>query len=461
MATHVGVYLRISDDPDGTQTATKRQRADCTKFAKRQGWTVSEVFEDVDLSAYKRVVRPEFERMIRAVEDRQIDGVIAWKVDRISRRLNDFVRLDEACEKAGGFVATAADGIDTRQSTGRLMASILVSVARTESENISLRLKRKYQEERENGIPHVGGTRPFGYSRDRSTIDPDEAALIREAVQRVYGGEGIRGICNDWRERGIRTPTGRAWSQSPLRRMLMSAALSGQREHDGKATPGRWPAILTPDDTRRLRAILGDPNRRLSLNPRKYVLTGMLRCGLCDQRLVARPRKDGIRRYVCGRQPGNDNCGKIARLSEPIEAVVKEAVCIALDGADLREFVEKPTDDTAGLLDAIRTDEDALEQLSRDYHVDRLISRAEWIAARDPINARLNANRQRLSKSNGHGTLHEIIGAGAEVRKQWDSQGLDWKRAIIKAVISHIVIEPAVKGRNFFDPSLVKIVWRF
>src|ERR1044071_1519532 len=99
--TQVGVYLRISDDRDGNQEATTRQRADCAKFAAAQGWEVVDVYEDVDLSAYKRgVKRPEFERMLEAVKTKQVDGVVAWKIDRISRRLRDFARLEEQCEES-------------------------------------------------------------------------------------------------------------------------------------------------------------------------------------------------------------------------------------------------------------------------------------------------------------------------------------------------------------------------
>jgi hypothetical protein len=301
----------------------------------------------------------------------------------------------------------------------------------------------------------------FGYNLERTAIVPHEATLIREAVQRVLAGEGLRGICWDWRRRGIVTPTGRPWIQTPLRRHLLSAAISGQREHRGVLSPGCWPAILTPDEHRRLRAVLTDPARTRRLTARSYLLTGMLRCGLCGELLVARPRSDHTRRYVCARQPGNANCGKLARLAEPIEELVKEAVLITLDGVDLSTYIEKPTEETDALLEAIRTDEEALQQLSLDYYADRRIGRAEFFATRDALTARLEANRSKLAKANGHPALAGVIGAGAEVRAQWEQRSLDWRRAVIGAVVDYVVIEAAVKGRNVFDPALIKIKWRF
>src|SRR5688500_14662171 len=110
---------------------------DCRKLAESRGWTVADIFEDSDLSAYKRgVKRPELERMVEAVKAREIDGVRSWKVDRLARRAMDFARLDDAVEAAGGRIVTLVDGIDTGTSAGRVVASVMTAMARAESENI-------------------------------------------------------------------------------------------------------------------------------------------------------------------------------------------------------------------------------------------------------------------------------------------------------------------------------------
>jgi hypothetical protein len=241
--------------------------------------------------------------------------------------------------------------------------------------------------------------------------------------------------------------------------MLTSAALSGQREHGGAFYAGTWPAILAPEDTQRLRSILTDPNRRKNVTARRYLLTGMLFCGICGQPLSARPRLDGVRRYICARQPENQNCGKLARVAEPVEALVKEAVIIALDGVDLRAYMAQPAEDE-GLPGRIKDDEAMLELLAQDF-AQRRITRVEWFASRDPIAARLDANRSRLAKENGASAIAKWLGAGEEVRRQWDERGIDWQRAVIRSAIDCIRVMPAVKGRNTFEPSLVEITWRW
>jgi DNA invertase Pin-like site-specific DNA recombinase len=459
----VGIYVRISDDPDGTQTATARQAEDCRKYAASHAWEVIDIFEDVDISAYQRTARrPEFERLLAAVRDKQVDGVLAWKMDRLSRRMRDFVRLDEQCEEAGGFIASVVEGIDTRQSAGRFVAELLTAQARMESANTSTRVTRAHEAMAKQGRPSLGGWRCFGYVRDLKAIIPKEAELIREAAGRVLAAEGIRTICLDWERRGIRSPAGNAFKQTPLRRLLMSPTVAGYRSYNGTVTQGSWPAILTLEEVTRLQAILRDPSRRTKRDPRRYLLSGgLLRCGRCGNPMVARPRNK-VRRYVCARQPGIDNCGKMARQAEPVEDVVKKFVIAALDGADLTQYMYRQSDGNEGvLIEEIRRDEEALQQLSRDHYADAVISRTEFFAARDALQERLTRNRTRLGNHRQFAVLASVASAGKAIEQQWEQRPLEWRRGLISAILDHVVIHPAVKGRRAFDPSLVEPVWRF
>lgn len=465
MAGRVGIYLRISDDRDGTQTATERQREACEQFASTHGLEVVDVFEDVDVSAYQRnVSRPEFERMLASVSEHQIDGVLAWKVDRITRRMRDFVRLDEACEEAGGFVVTVADGIDTRTPTGRFVAELLVAQGRMESSNTGTRVRAMHKKRASRGEVQVGRHRPFGYKRDRSAIVPAEAALIREAADRILAGESLRGICTDWAKRGVVSSAGKPWNPTPLRRVLQNPALAGIREFEGVPYPAVWDAILTEDVSDRLRLHFSEPNRRTSFGTaRSYLLTGIVRCGRCGARLRSHRHKDCQRQYVCPPAAwSTDGCGRIARYADDIEELVTESVLIALDGADLRQYMTtSEADNSDELMFMIREDEKALAELTQDYYVERKLTRAEFFAARDVLEARIEHNRREAGRAVGSGLLSQIVGAGEAVRAQWPDATLEWKRAVIGAVVDRVDIDPVVKRTGKFQPELVRVTWRY
>ncbi|MEV4293772.1 recombinase family protein [Microbispora rosea] len=65
--------------------------------------------------------------------------------------------------------------------------------------------------------------RPYGYAEDRITIMVEEADVIREAAQRVPAGESLASVCKDFQRREVKTPSGRHWVPTTLRRLLASA----------------------------------------------------------------------------------------------------------------------------------------------------------------------------------------------------------------------------------------------
>jgi len=68
MVQRLAIYARLSQDRDGTQTATGRQIADCRALAEAKRWPIAGVYEDTDLTAYRRVTRPDYERLLADLE---------------------------------------------------------------------------------------------------------------------------------------------------------------------------------------------------------------------------------------------------------------------------------------------------------------------------------------------------------------------------------------------------------
>lgn len=459
------IYARLSRDRDGTQTATARQVADCRKFAEAKGWQVVAVNEDADLSAYSaKVKRPGFEAVKEAVETGEVDVVLAWKLDRLLRRPRDFEDLWKLCEAAGADVATVTDGIDTSQPmAGLLLPRIMATFAELEAENLSVREKRKHEETAKAGRRSGGGHRPFGLTRDWSAVVPEEAELIRDAVDRILVGDSMYGIATDWNARGVKTPTGRTWTVQLVKSMLRSPRIAGLREHRGTIVgPGHWPAIVDPEKHERLRAIV---SRRQSPGPAgRFLLSGVVRCSVCGNVMYVRRRhKDKARFYGCEKVTGGTGCGHVHIVAEPLEALVRDALLERLDSPQMLAAIEAHNRQTveAADLDTLRADEQALEQLARDYYTDRLIGRAEYLAARDTLEQRIEQARRKVARVNGSGRVGELAGLGAQLREAWDGQSLDWQRQVVGTILDRVNITPGRRGPNRFDPARVTIDWRY
>ncbi|MGI8937708.1 MAG: recombinase family protein [Iamia sp.] len=469
--TTAGIYVRISQDREGAGLGIARQEEDCRALCERRGWEVGEVYSDNDVSAYSGKPRPAWERLLADVGAGAISAVVCWHVDRLTRTPAELEHVIDLADRSGIQLATVTGEVDLGTPTGRMVARILGATARQEAEHKGERQKRQRRQAAEAGKVAGGGTRPFGFAEDRVTIDEQEAASIREAARRVLAGESLSSVCRDWAEQGVATPTGGRWQPRTLRRMLASARISGRREHTPRSAGSStrpllgdivadavWPAIITPDDSDRLRATLSAPSRQRysSATGRTYLLSGLLRCGLCGSGLCGRP-KGSTPRYVCPNLPGGTSCGRVATVAERTDAHVRDLVLVALESDELTgRLAEKG--ETPEVLAGIRSDEDQLDELATAW-AEGEISRSEWQTARKVIEARLERSRGELARASARPALTGLRGTYEELVVQWDGMNLGQRRALVEAVVEKVDVGPA-NPRKTWDPGRFAPTWR-
>ena len=154
MSVRVGAYARISEDSTGRSAGVLRQEQDCRELADREGWSVVEVYRDNDVSAYaKKVVRPEWRRLLDDLRAGRLDGLVVYDLDRVARRVRDLEDLLDIFEDRRGLRFRAVTGsVDLATSSGRAMARVLVTMAHKASEDTARRCPgRTYKPRRRAG----------------------------------------------------------------------------------------------------------------------------------------------------------------------------------------------------------------------------------------------------------------------------------------------------------------------
>lgn len=461
--TSVALYARISQDRTGEELGVTRQLKDCRAEADRRGWQVAEEYVDDDLSAYSGKKRPAYERMLADLAEGRRDGVIVWHMDRLHRRPAELEGFVETCVRAGvRDVVTLSGDIDLAKGDGLLMARLLAAVAANESDSKRRRGARKALEIAEAGMPMMGGPRPFGFHEDRVTHNAAEAAVIRQLADRALAGESLRSLVTWMQDEGVPTVGGNEWRSTTLRQLLTNPRHWGMRVHQGKViAPAIWEPIVTPEQGERLRRLLLDPARRTNRTARRYLLSGMLKCGRCGNRLHSTP-KAGTRRYGCVQGPDFRGCGGVFIYAEMLERFVSDAVLYRLDSPSFDDVLEDKQGEAAvrGLADAIQADTSRMDDLAGIW-ADGEISKEEWIRARGRIQARLEVNRRELAKVTGRDAVQDYIGRGDELKKQWSGLNLSRQVAIVKAVLASATIMPAaVPGRHGLEVERVLPEWR-
>ncbi|MGD0082489.1 MAG: recombinase family protein [Acidimicrobiales bacterium] len=460
----VGLYTRISEDIAGEGLGVARQEQDCRALAERRGWTVAGIYEDNDVSAFKtRVKRPEFERLMEDLERGLLDGLVVYDLDRFARQPLDLERSIRIFDSRNLVFATVQSDINLSTSDGRTMARVMVAFANKSSMDTARRVRRKHLELAQTGVP-TGGWRPFGYLPDRRTLDVGEAQLIRRAAADVIGGVGLHTICRHWNEEGVLTTAGNIWRKTVLKSMLVSPRIAGYRvyrggiarDEAGNPVRGLIEPILDLETWEKVKAVLQDPERSSKhshLGGRKYLLSGIVRCGACGKRLNGNAVRASVTvfAYSC-KVPTSGGCGKVAVTGPRVDALVTALVLEYL--ADRHVDSEAQPWKGQAELAAVT---DRVDELMRAFTAGELSSDVVFPAvstletqARELREARLAWTREQVA----------LTSRPADVVGAWPTLDLDQQRAVIASVFHSVVVKPSGNRGPVFDPSRVEVVWR-
>jgi site-specific DNA recombinase len=470
----LGAYARISYAiGDEKEAAIDRQLAEDREWARLHGHEVVAEYVDPKTSAFKNVRREHFEQMLADLDAGAIDGVVVWKLDRLVRNHRDFERFEEIRSSRGALLAAVHEPIDTSTEIGMMIVRLLVSFARMESASNSLRTSAAMAESAKLGRLPGGGSRPFGYSYVPAVRNGDgkivayptleiieeEAALVRDAARAVLEqGASLTGIAQEWNTAGVTTPGGSVWRTSQVRRLLTSPRIAGLREHRGQiVAEGTWPPLVDRDTFDRLVARI--EGRALQQGrPHKYLLTGVLHCGICKQPMSgahhkATKVKAAATEYRCLPVPGPKRCGKISIAAGSVDALVAEEIA-----QRYANYQPEPTDDNeAALVAQIEADKERLAEVGREY-ADGAIPIETMRAAVERLEARIGATSRRLARS----TMVIPTGGADAIREALvptSTRSMAWRRQFVGRVIERIEVRPATIRGGPFDGDRVEIRW--
>lgn len=475
-----GIYCRLSYAPDGSLEKVERQEADCRSLAERLGWTVSEahIFPDNSRSAWQRNrSRPQWDRMLRCVDNREIDGLLVYHGDRLIRQPYDLEKLIGISDSQGMRIASPSGTRDLDSPDDRFILRIEAAQACRESDNTSRRVRRALASRRERGLTQNGGRRAFGYGVQigtRTRIDRDgnefqvprydmtqqvteEARILTDAADRLLAGQGQSGVIR-WMNRLCTTTEGNPWTEKALRNLLLSPRVAGLIEHEGELYDAAWDGILSRETWESVR-MLYEAGATASPYPgreRRYLLSGVggAQCYSCGGYVRAKPtggrNRKTSRVYYC------HTCRKVGRNVEHLDAYVSgQAVHLLSDPKFLSELTAAAED--PGLAGEIANLEQRrgvvrrqLEDLADNPEVDAGLA----FAALASFDTKIKAARERLAAS----ATQRLLGRMAGITPaQWKATPIDVRSATVRALYGVILLPTTMRGPGF-DTDAVRVV---
>lgn len=203
------IYTRKSTnqrlDNDVNSLVTQREISSAyIKSQKYKGWVELPYRYDDGGHSGSGMDRPALSRLMHDIEAGEIDVVVVYKIDRLTRSLADFVRMIEIFDQRNIGLVSISQAFDTSDSMGRMILNVLLTFSQFERELIAERVRDSIRTRKRHGKMH-GGLPPFGYiaTPDGLKIDEPEAKIVRFIFDEFLRTRRYARVMTAVRERGL------------------------------------------------------------------------------------------------------------------------------------------------------------------------------------------------------------------------------------------------------------------
>lgn len=281
-------YTRVSRmKEDGI--SPELQRSAIEAYATAHGHEVVWLEPDLDESG-KSLNRPSMQDALRRLERGEADGIIAARLDRITRKVADLGRLLEQAQAQDWNLVAIDLGVDLTTANGKMVANILGTLAEWELDRRREGWREAQASAAKRGVQI--GTVPAGYSKgDDGRLVPNQyAPHIRKAFELRAAGKSVTEIGNYLRESGVPSDGRRrksdkgSWSVPGVKSLLANKSYLGRTCHGGILSEVEHEAIIDQGLFKRVQRVQLNPGRTHKGsrgNRPPALLQGIVKCASC------------------------------------------------------------------------------------------------------------------------------------------------------------------------------------
>ncbi len=325
------VYTRKSTDEnlnsDFTSLDAQRESGEAfIKSRKAEGWQLyPERFDDPAYSG-GNTNRPALQHLLGAIRQGKVQTVVAYKYDRLSRNIKDFVKILDLFDKHGVAFVSVTQQFDTSTSIGRIFQTMLMGFAQFERELVSERTRDKRAAMIQKG-KWGGGMPIIGYDIDSASrklvVNKSEVKQVRDQflfylkekslgkTARRLNAQGYR--MKQWINKAGGEKGGSRYNKANLVQILRNPLYIGKLRHKDKLFPGEHKAIVDEPLFNRVQKLLSQNNgTHHSANQDKhdFLLRGLVHCKACGSMMTSNFA------YSKGRKYFYYKCVKVSKFSK-------------------------------------------------------------------------------------------------------------------------------------------------
>lgn len=308
----VAIYVRVSTDEQAKEGfSIPAQKERLRAFCQSQGWEIVHEYIEEGWSA-KDLTRPKMKQLLNDIKKGEIEIILVYRLDRLTRSVLDLYLLLQTFDQYNVAFRSATEVYDTSSAMGRLFLTLVAALAQWERENLAERVKFGIEQMIDEG-KKPGGHSPYGYKFDKDfncTVIENESKTVQMIYQLYCDGFGYRAITDRLNELGSKPRIAKEWNHNSVRDILMNDMYIGTYRWGDKVIPNNHtPIISEPLYRKAQKTIQGKVLDRRRVG--KFVLTGLLKCGHCDNNMQGtfdkRDEKTYYRCMKCNRMTYENN----------------------------------------------------------------------------------------------------------------------------------------------------------
>jgi site-specific DNA recombinase len=253
--------------------------------------------------------RPELQRLLAAIRNREITLVMVSELSRLSRSIKDFSEIWELMQRSDCGFLSLRESFDTTTAAGEMVLYTVANIAQFERRQVSERVIANIDARAKRGL-YNGGVVPLGYKLDPEKkgylfVDPEQAEIVRKAFRMFLRERSLSQTAKWLNEQGLRYkrqmegggrfPRLGHFTITNLKNILTNKSYIGVRVFKSKGeikeTQAVWEPIVEVGAFDQVQEILAkNPKRFLANDPRRhpFLLSGFLVCTQCGERLCGK-----------------------------------------------------------------------------------------------------------------------------------------------------------------------------
>jgi site-specific DNA recombinase len=273
------IYIRVSTQEQVENYSIESQKERIEAYCRSKDWTIYDTYLDPGFSG-SNINRPGLQRMLSELPN--IDVVVVYKLDRLSRSQKDTLELIEAhFLKNNVEFVSITETLDTSTPFGKAMIGILSVFAQLERETIAERMRMGHIKRAENGYRTSGGDYdPSGYSRINGELVPkeDEVKHIQTAYNLYEQHLSITKVQKHLKDLGFPV-----WRFRRYNDILRNKLYCGYVSFAGKYYKGRHEPIITEEQFNRVQVLLSRHKGNNAHKAKQSLFSGLITCGRCGE----------------------------------------------------------------------------------------------------------------------------------------------------------------------------------